>query len=315
MFTGRQWLTILLAGGATAFAFTLALTGKVSGMFLSNLTQFPLFLVALSIGTSAVAVAAGLSLAVLLVAGLALGIPLLFLLYAAPTVLLARQALLSRPDGSGGVEWYPPGHLLIWATGIAATLVTLGFLMLAGEPETVEASLRQILDQLFAKMVPPDQTIARERLVDAIVPLLPGVSAAFWILLTVLNAALAQWLLIRAKRNLRPTPDIAAVRLPMWLTGALGGAILIGVMAPDTVGYYCRNLAMVLATPFFFAGMGVLHFLSRLHPAGSLLLALLYVFLLLFFLFFKWPILAITAIGLVDQWTNLRQRIRAGKPD
>jgi hypothetical protein len=315
MFTGRQWLMILLAGGATAFAFMLALTGKVSGMFLSNFTQFPLFLVALSLGTNAVAIAAVLSLVVMLFAGLAVGAPLLLILYAAPTVILARQAMLSRPDGNGNVEWYPPGLLLVWATGIAVTLVTLAFVILASEPEGVEGSLRRILDQLFAKMVPPDQTIARERMVDAILPLLPGFSAALWIFLTLLNGALAQWLLIHAKHNLRPTPDIATARLPRWLTAAFAGAILIGMVAPDSAGYFGRNIALILATPFFFAGMGVLHFLSRLHPAGSLLLTLLYLFLFLFFLFFKWPILAITAIGLVDQWTGLRQRLITGKPD
>ena len=51
MFSGRQWLTILLAGGTAAFAFMMALSGSFGGMFLSNFTQLPLFLAGLSLIT------------------------------------------------------------------------------------------------------------------------------------------------------------------------------------------------------------------------------------------------------------------------
>ena len=122
MYSGRHWLTILLAGGTTAFAFILALTGSVGGMFLSNFTQLPLFLAGLSLGMTGSIAATAVAAGVLLIAGASIGIPLLLVLYAAPTIILTRQALLSRPDGQGGQEWYPPGLLLLWATGMAAVL-------------------------------------------------------------------------------------------------------------------------------------------------------------------------------------------------
>jgi hypothetical protein len=67
--------------------------------------------------------------------------------------------------------------------------------------------------------------------------------------------------------------------------------------------------------PYFFAGLGVLHFLSRRHPAGVLLLFLCYMILILLSLFFKWPTIAVAMVGVLDQWTDLRHRLRNRGPD
>ena len=315
MYSGRQWLMILLAGGATAFAFMMALSGTVGGMFLSNFTQLPLFLAGLSFGLTGTILAAAIAAGVLLITGMAIGIPLLLVLYAAPTIILARQATLSRQDGNGGIEWYPPGLLLIWASGLAAILMAIGFVLLSGGQAGVETGIQRILDDAFSRMVPAGQEEQRQFIVQTLSPLLPGISASLWVVLAVVNGALAQGLLVRGQRNLRPSPDLAEIELPRGLMAALVVAVISGIMLPDSLGYFARNLAVLLGVPYFFAGLGVLHFLSRRHPAGVLLLTLAYMVLILLSLFFKWPALAVAAVGVVDQWTDLRHRMRAGGPD
>ncbi len=315
MYSGRHWLTILLAGGTTAFAFILALTGSVGGMFLSNFTQLPLFLAGLSLGMTGSIAATAVAAGVLLIAGASIGIPLLLVLYAAPTIILTRQALLSRPDGQGGQEWYPPGLLLLWATGMAAVLMTVGFILLSSGGETVEAGIRQLLDQVFQRMLPAGQAEQRDILTDAISPLLPGISASMWILLVAVNGALAQGLLVRGQRNMRPSPDLAALELPRGLLFVLGIAMAAGLLLPGNYGYFGRNIAVVLCVPYFFAGLGVLHFMARQHPAGARMLLLCYMMLILFSLLFKWPTLAVAAVGVFDQWTGLRHRLRNRGPN
>jgi hypothetical protein len=315
MYSGRQWLTILLSGGTTAFAFMMALSGSIGGMFLSNFTQLPLFLAGLSLGMTGTIAAAAVASGVLLIAGVSGGVPLLLILYAAPTIILTRQAVLSRPDGQGGQEWYPAGLLLLWATGIAMVLLTVGFILLSSGAESIEAGIRQLLDQVFQRMMPAGKAEQRQLLVDAIAPFLPGISAAMWILLVAVNGSLAQGLLVRGQRNMRPSPDLATLELPRTLLFVLAIAVAAGVLLPGSFGYVGRNIAVVLGVPYFFAGLGVLHFLSRRHPAGVLLLFLCYMILILLSLFFKWPTIAVAMVGVLDQWTDLRHRLRNRGPD
>ena len=315
MYSGRQWLTILLSGGTTAFAFMMALSGSIGGMFLSNFTQLPLFLAGLSLGMTGTIAAAAVASGVLLIAGVSVGVPLLLILYAAPTIILTRQAVLSRPDGQGGQEWYPAGLLLLWATGIAVVLLTVGFILLSSGAESIEAGIRQLLDQVFQRMMPTGKAEQRQLLVDAISPFLPGISAAMWILLVAVNGSLAQGLLVRGQRNMRPSPDLATLELPRALLFVLAIAVAAGVLLPGSLGYFGRNIAVVLGVPYFFAGLGVLHFLSRRHPAGVLLLFLCYMILILLSLFFKWPTIAVAMVGVLDQWTDLRHRLRNRGPD
>lgn len=315
MYSGRHWLTILLSGGTTAFAFMMALSGSIGGMFLSNFTQLPLFLAGLSLGMTGTIAATAVASGVLLVAGTPVGIPLLLILYAAPAIVLTRQAVLSRPDGQGGQEWYPPGLLLLWATGMAAVLMTVGFILLSSGAESAEAGIRQLLDQIFQRMVPAGQAEHRQIMVNAISPLLPGISAAMWVLLVAVNGSLAQGLLVRGQRNMRPSPDLATLELPRALLFVLAIAVAAGVLLPGGFGYFGRNIAVVLGVPYFFAGLGVLHFLARRHPAGVLLLFLCYMILILLSLFFKWPTFAVAVIGVIDQWTDLRHRLRKRGPD
>jgi hypothetical protein len=315
MYSGRQWLTILLSGGTTAFAFMMALSGSIGGMFLSNFTQLPLFLAGLSLGMTGTIAAAAVASGVLLIAGVSVGVPLLLILYAAPTIILTRQAVLSRPDGQGGQEWYPAGLLLLWATGIAMVLLTVGFILLSSGAESIEAGIRQLLDQVFQRMMPAGKAEQRQLLVDAIAPFLPGISAAMWILLVAVNGSLAQGLLVRGQRNMRPSPDLATLELPRTLLFVLAIAVAAGVLLPGSFGYVGRNIAVVLGVPYFFAGLGVLHFLSRRHPAGVLLLFLCYMILILLSLFFKWPTIAVAMVGVLDQWTDLRHRLRNRGPD
>ncbi|MFZ9636032.1 MAG: DUF2232 domain-containing protein, partial [Alphaproteobacteria bacterium] len=107
-------LIVSIAAGAAAAALTLsALSASVGGVLLSSLAQLPIFLVGLSLGTQAAALATAGSFAAAsilvrldfgLVFGLAVGLPV---------VVFVRQALLSRRRADGGIEWYPPAGLLI----------------------------------------------------------------------------------------------------------------------------------------------------------------------------------------------------------
>ena len=62
---------------------------------------------------------------------------------------------------------------------------------------------------------------------------------------------------------------------------------------------------LVFSVPYFFMGLAVIHTLSRPWSARTLALAMFYLFLIVF----HWPVAVIAALGLVEQWVGLRQRI------
>ncbi len=106
-----------LLGALGAGLYLTVLTGSPGAMILVYLAQLPLFAAGLWLGIGAAAMAALTASAVLLAAGGVIAAALFAGLYAAPVVLLVRQALLARNGPEGALEWYPPGLLTAWLTG------------------------------------------------------------------------------------------------------------------------------------------------------------------------------------------------------
>jgi len=99
---------------------------------------------------------------------------------ALPAWWLGYLALLARPTPAvpGGMEWYPAGHLVLWAALIAAGIVTGAMLSLGGDLDGFRSSLRNGLERML-KM--PARTTANDaepsRLLDFLVIVLPPAAA------------------------------------------------------------------------------------------------------------------------------------------
>ena len=135
--------------------------------------------------------------------------------------------------------------------------------------------------------------------------MLPGFVAVSTLLMTVINGALAQGLLIRFGRNFRPTPDITTMQLPKALSAVTAAAALGGIVLPGWPGYYGINLAVILVLPFFFLGLAVVHALCRKQMAGAFLLVGFYGLLIIF----SWPVsIFVAVLGVIEQWAEFRRR-------
>lgn len=305
MFTPKQWMVIVASGALSALVGALAAFGSFGGFLLAYFCQLPLFLVGLSMGTVASALAAAVAGSAVIVMGGLFGALLFTLLNAAPVVILVRQALLFRTADQSNVEWYPAGLLAAAATIIGLTLMLLAFLALGTTAEGVEGTIRQFLDQ-FAQRLPGDWSDdARQQFVAAIAPLLPGSIGLSWLVMLVINGALAQGLLVRFGHNLRPSPDFAGMELPRWLPVVTAVLVVGAIVLPGAFGLFARSTALVAALPFFLVGLAVIHALARRVAAGSMLLILFYILMLLF----GWPVVIVAFLGLVEQMAELRKRL------
>jgi Predicted membrane protein (DUF2232) len=293
-----------LFGGTIAAALYLSVyTGSVGAAILVSLAQLPLFIAGLWLGTAAAALAAAAATAVVLAAAREFATAALFAaLYAAPVVLLVREALLYRVDQQGRREWYPLGHLAAWLTALALGGFAAALFWFGG-PAALQSMLRQALAPAVAALA--DTSAAGQRLLtDTLAAVVPGVFAASWMLLAITNGVLAQGVLARFEANWRPSPPLAALRLPLWITLALGGAAVLILFAGPS-RFVGVNVLIVLGIPFCLAGLGVVHAFADRLARPLIPLAVFYVLAGLF----GWPFLLVALLGLVDGPLGLRRRV------
>ena len=304
------------AAGLTSAALYLSVVlGSPGAFLLAYLAPLPLFLAGLALGLSAL-LAAGVAACVIvalasgsvIAAGVYLGIEVL------PIAVLVRQALLSRPvvggvadgAGAGALEWYPVGRLTGLLVAMAAAVLVVIWLVFAGSEGGLEGTVQMFLNAGLQGMLQAGGAEAEEMTpaIALMAALFPGIAAASWVVMIAVNGALAQGLASRFGRNLRPSPDMATLELPRVLLGALVVAAVVGLVAPDGLGYIGRNLLVVLGMAYLFAGLAVVHgFILRL-TARQVLLVVVYVTMVLF----GWPVLLVMLLGIVDQLFGLRRR-------
>jgi hypothetical protein len=293
-----------LLGALSAGLYLAVLTGSPGALILVYLAQLPLFAAGLWLGVGAAAVA-GLTASIVLLAVSDVVAAALFAgLYAAPVVVLVRQALLARSGPSGALEWYPPGMLAAWLTGLGLAAFAAALLILGG-PDGIEAQLRQSLAPAVDRLV--DER--GDALTALLALVIPGVVAASWMVMTASNAALAQGVLARFGLAWRPSPDLASLTLPTWIP------LLLAVAAAATAfggaaRFFGVNVVIVLVVPLCLAGLAVLHTLVRRLPRPQVPLVAFYVLAGLF----GWPLLVIAVLGLLDAPLGLRRRFARSRP-
>jgi hypothetical protein len=298
----RTAAVAIACGSVGACLYLALMLGTPGALVLVYMTQLPLFLAGLWLGTGAAALAGLTGVLVLLAASDLLGAAVFAAVNAVPVALLVRQALLARRDSDGAVVWYPPGLLTAWLTALALAGIAVALLLLGG-PEGLQSALRsvvaEVLDHLAERPLPN-----RDQAAELVAMVIPGIVAASWMIMLVLNAALAQGVLVRFGANWRPSPDLAGLGLPLWVPVALGLAAA-AVMVGGMLRFVGINLLIALSVPFCLAGLAVLHAAARRlsHPAMALVGFYLAAAL------FGWPFLAVAVLGLLESWLGLRRRL------
>ena len=134
--------------------------------------------------------------------------------------------------------------------------------------------------------------------------LLPGLMAASWLVMVVVNGVLAQALAVRLGWNRRPTPALSELELPGWLWPTIGIAGLLAVTGDGGPGFLGRALLIVLVVPYVFLGLAVVHAAVRRWAHRRVALAVCYGGIMLL----GWPILVVLLLGFVEDWAHVRQR-------
>lgn len=303
----RTALAAAFVGGIISALFYLPVLfgGGLGALILGYLAPFPLLVAGLSLGSTAAAIGGAVG-TVLVFAGS--GSVLVAAAYAVtgalPAWVIARQALLGRPGPDGSIEWYPPGHLLMVLTGLGLAAFGAAVLLTLDQPDGLDGVVREALGRMSEEVLPGGGDPASGPEAFWMAAAIPGIVVISWLLMTIINAALAQGVLMRFGRNRRPAMRLSAVDLPPWLVVAFALSVTAAMVVPGTVGFLVLNVALILAVPFAFAGLSVVHAFARHRSARTPTLVGFYIFLVLF----GWPIVLMVGLGVIEQWLGLRRR-------
>ena len=309
----RTLIIAALAGLISGAVFIAPMYQSILGMLFINFTHLPLFLAGLGLGTAAIGVAA---LTGTLIVGATQGLgPLLsfFAAIALPTALAVRQALQWRKAGDGSVAWYPPGRLLVLMVCYGAGMFILLYMFMGSDGPGMIETMRAMLDDMFTVMLPAMGEDERLMAAGLWAPYIPAALIVSWLITLTVNGALAQGLLNRAGRNVRPSFEFIQTELPLAFAFALVASGALWYFSGGVSAFFGQTLAIVIALAYLFVGLTVVHQLSRGWRLRPLMLTLFYL-MLLFFL--GWPGLSLVAgVGLADQLFRLRPRFAGSAPD
>lgn len=305
------------AGAASALLFASVTSGSWLSAILFYLAPLPVMIAGLgwSHWSALIAAFAGATALALVFGGY------FFFAYLAgpglPAWWLGYLALLARPaaqaSGNGGapaLEWYPPGQLVAWATGLAAFAVCAAILYSATEAETFQAHLHATVRQLLGLNADQSGAVGklanRKEIIDFLVEAIPPAAAVLSTLTNVLNLWLGARVVHFSGRLKRPWPALATMVFPRPLAAALGLSIVLS-FAPGLPGILAGVTAAALLMAFGILGFAVLHAITQAMPSRGFLLGGVYAAVLVF----GWPVLPVCLVGLADMFFDLRGRIAA----
>ena len=314
------WLLIGASALFSAGTFLAMSLGSIGALMLTYIAPLPLFILGLAKGGSAVGASGAIASMTIALASNPTNALIYLLACALPVSILCEKATQSRKisgvSGHPSIEWYPPGPLCMWLIATPTITIMAMFCYFQIYHDGLEASVteqvenviglyRSILIQNQTSSVVPGSNqlnIAQELLSKVA----PALLAIFWIFFTLMNGVLAQFLLGRFGKNLRPTPELGDIQLSRWLIIAFIASLVFSITIDGPLAYLGTNLCGILAFPLFLSGLGVSHVIAEKTKFRFGILIVLYSIITVT----RWGSFAMVVLGLIDHFAYIKSRVR-----
>jgi hypothetical protein len=302
----------LAAGVASALVFASIASGSALSIPLFYLAPLPILIAAMGwshvsglIAASVAALGLGVAFGSMLFVVFLVGVGL-------PAWWLGYLALLARPvtnGGTGHLEWYPIGRLVIWASLLGSLVVVAVMLRFGFDADSIQSGLKRAVETLFQVRAVADGSAPAGapdlgEFVAWLAVWIPRIAAIPTILASLLNVWLAGRIVQASDRLKRPWPDLSAITFPSWVSPLLALAIA-GTFTPGLLSMLCWVLTASLLTAYMVLGFAVLHATTRTFGGRVFILGGSYLSVMLF----GWPALAVAILGLLDSALDVRGRI------
>jgi len=315
----------VLAGGISAALFAVAMMhAETLFVVIVYMTAMPLLMAGLGAGITSGATASFTGITGLLLAK-QLELHFLFagtyaLIYALPCVALVALALRRHEDKSGKVVWSTEGNILIALTLYPAIL----FLAAVMATSSHDGGLLELTKHTFAASLAPLKSMPEvdadtfkflSASMEKFAVVAPAVVGSSWLFVMLLSLVAAQGALKQQGWNLRPNFAFQNIYIPNWLIFATAATGVMGAVAHAPYNYVGTNLCAMLCIPFLLVGFAIVHALAAMTKARMVILVAFYILLSVVMLnavAMMWVVVAMTGLGVVDQWINVRQRFATG---
>lgn len=304
-----QILVALAAGAASALMFVSIISGALISLVLFYLAPLPLMVAALGWGTASALVGGVLGSVAI---GTILGLPYMAafgLTIALPAFWLGRLTLLAKPvepapSAKPVLEWYPTGRILAWIAFFAALTTIVALLSLGTDATTITDMLKRGLTRMFgARDAASTDTAGTDQLVTVLAAIAPSAATMVAMLTLAVNLWLAGHITRTSGRLTRPWPQLDLTELPPLTLAALA-LVLALAFTGGLTALISQIVAAALVMAYALSGFAVLHMLTQGAQLRGLWLSSSYAAVLIF----GWPLLMMTALGLVDAVFGLRRR-------
>lgn len=296
------------AGAAAALLFASLFSGSLLTLLLIYVLPLPILIASIGWGHFAGAFAALFAAACIAMVYDGTTAMAHVIYIGLPGWWLGYLALLARPAQAPGeaLEWYPPGQVVLWAVfaGIASSIAIL-FILFGPDFDSIKANLRVSLGAFLnasGRQADADKLVE----LDTIAKIAPAAMAWGLTSLLIANTWLAAHIVKLSGQLRRPWPDLAAMRFPTF-TPLIVAAALAGVLLPGLPGMISATATGALIVGFAVLGLAVLHTVTRGIDGRIFILGGVYGALI----FFVWPALFLTLLGLADTALDLRGRSTA----
>jgi hypothetical protein len=325
----RDLLFAIGGGLMSAIAAVAFFGGSVFSLMFVYFASVPLLMVGLGLGPRAVAIAAGAGICATGIVGGILPAGLFGLIQALPawiitcsTITKSPETIFIAPEAKENNENNQLSdakeHIGLVKPGLALSVLALlaGLIILVTAACTGVDGMKMMIEgyltEAFKSMISAMGTEARQIMVIRLTAFFPGAIGASWITMVALNAVVAQGILIRAGKNLRLTPLYANINLPLWYSWPMVGiatlALVGNSLGNGELGYAAYNTAMVIAVPYFFLGLAVVHTLARQLATPGLILIGVYGVIIVSL----WAAVVVVGVGIAEQWVGIRGRNEDG---
>lgn len=308
------------AGAATALLFASVASGSPLSVVLFYLAPLPILLAALGWSHWAALIAAVFASAGLAAVFSSYFFVMFLIGVGLPAWWLGYLTLLARPvEGApDGLEWYPVGHLVVWAAILGAGVVVAGMLHFGTDEESFRSSLRSFMERMLrggtrAPTLPTElpQGADMGRVIDFLVIALPPTAAVVTTITNLLNLWLASRVARISGRLRRPPSDLASMQFPAYAPALIATAVAVSFV-PGLIGSFGTVFTVSILMAYAILGLAVMHAITRGMASRPIALGGLYAVLI----FFGWPVLILSMLGLADTAFDLRGRAarRRGPP-
>jgi hypothetical protein len=124
-------------------------------------------------------------------------------------------------------------------------------------------------------------------------------------IMTTINGLLAQQIVRRAGKNIRPTPAVSEILVPLSWAAAFGIAVAASYVLTGDLQFVTANLAIILAYPLLFQGLSVVHAALASFGAWTAGYVAFYAVLIIF----GWLAFVLVAVGMAEPLLKLRERL------